>query len=215
MTDQFGFGFDQMFENERTAHLPATLEEATPYYRDLIDKHHAAMMVGDEAAVLKLRNEARDLARRLDPDNHGILAGPEAPGYLLERATAAPEGTIPKWGQTGNYIVDVDGMRVCIEQDGMLGIGTMAMFWPSFEAHAVDYEKPFISSTGYRSFMGPRVEVMTGISPDQFAKEVIKGYLHAECKDKPTRIEQSYVERERARRAPASPDKEGDAHGRE
>ena len=53
----------------------------------------------------------------------------------------------------------------------------------------------------YRSFMGPRVEVMTGIAPDQFAIEVIKGYLHDECKDKPRRIEQSYVERERARQA--------------
>ena len=145
---QFGFGFDQMYEEQRTAHLPATLEEAIPVYRDLIDKHHAAMMVGDEKTVLQLRNEALDLAHKLDAEGNGILAGPDAPGYQLERATAAPEGTIPKWGQTGSFIVDVNGIRVRVEQSGMLGIGSMAMFWPSFEAHAVDYDKPFLSETG-------------------------------------------------------------------
>jgi hypothetical protein len=200
MTEQFGFGFDQMYEDQRTAHLPSTLEEAIPVYRDLIDKHHAAMMVGDESAVLKIRNEARDLAHKLDPEGNGILAGPDAPGYQLERATAALEGTIPKWGQTGDFTVDVNGIKVRIEQGGMLGIASMAMFWPSFEAHAVDYDKPFISETGYRSFMGPRVEVMTGIAPDQFATEVMKSYLAGECKGKPRRIQQTYVEREMARR---------------
>jgi hypothetical protein len=51
--DQFGFGFDQMFEEQRTAHLPSTLDEAIPVYRDLIDKHNAAMLVGDEKATRK------------------------------------------------------------------------------------------------------------------------------------------------------------------
>jgi hypothetical protein len=198
---QFGFGFDQMYEEKRTSHLPSTLAEAIPVYRDLIDRHHAAMMVGDEKTVLQLRNEARDLAHKLDPENHGIHSGPDASGYQLERATAAPEGTIPKWGQTGYYLVDVNGIKVRIEQDGMLGIGSMSMFWPSFAAHAVDYEKPFLSETGYRSFMGPRVEVMTGIAPDQFATEVMKSYLAGECKGKPRKIQQTYVEREMERRA--------------
>ena len=201
---QFGFEFDQMYEEQRTARLPSTLEEAIPVYRGLIDRHHAAMMVGDEATVLKLRNEARDLARKLDPEGNGILAGPDGPGYQLERATTAPEGTIPKWGQTGSYIVDVNGIKIRVEQSGMLGIGSMAMFWPSFEAHAVEYDKPFISETGYRNFMGPRVEVMTGIAPDQFAREVIKGYLRDECKDRPVRIDKTYVEREESRRAEQS-----------
>jgi hypothetical protein len=50
------------------------------------------------------------------------------------------------------------------------------------------------------SFIGPNVEVMTGIMPDQFATEVIKSYLRGECKGKPCKIENSYVERERVRR---------------
>ncbi len=73
-------------------HLPSTLEEAIPVYRDLIDRHNAAMLVGDEKTVLQLLNEARDLAHKLDPEGNGTLAGPDAPGYQLERATAATEG---------------------------------------------------------------------------------------------------------------------------
>jgi hypothetical protein len=61
---QFGFGFDKMYEEQRTAHLPSKMEEAVPYFRQLIDRHHAAMLVGDVDGVLKLRPEARDLARK-------------------------------------------------------------------------------------------------------------------------------------------------------
>jgi hypothetical protein len=45
---------------------------------------------------------------------------------------------------------------------------------------------------------------MQGISPDQFAKEVISAYMRDERKGKPERIEQSYVEREKARRTEQS-----------
>jgi hypothetical protein len=52
--------------------------------------------------------------------------------------------------------------------------------------------------------MGPRVEVMQGIAPHQFAQEVIKSYLAGECGGKPRRIQQTYVERETARKSEQS-----------
>ena len=39
----------------------------------------------------------------------------DAPAYLLERETEAPEGTLPMWGQTGSFVIDVDGLRVRIK----------------------------------------------------------------------------------------------------
>ncbi|GAB4363606.1 MAG: hypothetical protein Kow0060_20440 [Methylohalobius crimeensis] len=36
----------------------------------------------------------------------------------------------------------------------MFGIGSTAFYWLGFSAHAVEFDKPFLSSTGYRSFLG-------------------------------------------------------------
>jgi hypothetical protein len=194
--------FDQMFEDQRTAHVPSTMEEAVPYYRQLIEREHAAMIAGDAAEAMKVREEAHDLAVKLNGGTSmGICGGNDAPGPTLERLTAAPEGTVPMWGQEGNFVIDVNGMKVRVEQDGMFGIGTFMSPAPGFSAHAVDYEKPFLSETGYRSFIGSRPSIEAGMTPDLAAAELIKAYMDRECKGKPKRIEQSYVERERERRA--------------
>lgn len=198
---QLGFGFDEMHEAERTAHTPSTMEEAVPFYRKLIEKHHATMMAGDKDAAMAVRAEADDLAYKLSGDDKAIKGGPDAPACQLERATAAPEGTVPLWGQTGNYITDVDGMKVRIEQDGIFATGSHAMFWLAFSAHAVDYYKPFLSETGYRSFIGIFAPPEPGVTPEDFAKGAIRGQLNREHKGKPYRIEQSYVDREIERRA--------------
>jgi hypothetical protein len=199
---QLGFGFDEMLEAERTAHVPSTMEEAIPYYRGLLERHHAAMTAGDIDAAMKIRDEAQDLAVKLNGGELlGICAGPDAPAYRLERETAAPDGTVPLWGQTGNFIIDVNGMKVRIEQDGLFGIGSSMSSAPGFAAHAVDYDKPFLSETGFRSFIGSRPEIVPGMTPDVMAREMIQAYLTRECKGKPKRIEKTYVEREMERRA--------------
>lgn len=131
----------------------------------------------------------------------GICARPDSPACLLERATAAPEGAMPLWGQTGNYTIDVDGMKVRIEQDGIFGLGCRSCFWPGFSAHAVDYDRPFLSETGYRSFIGIFAPTEAGVTPEIFAREAIRGHLHRERKGKRCKIAQSYVEREMERRA--------------
>jgi hypothetical protein len=89
--EQLGFRFAQMAEEERMAHLPSAFDETIPYYRTLIEKHHAAMMARDPKRSWKSA-KARDLAHKLDPENHGILSGPEASGVVLARETAAAVG---------------------------------------------------------------------------------------------------------------------------
>jgi hypothetical protein len=197
---QLGFGFDAMLEEQRTAHIPSTMEEAIPYYCGLIEKHHAAMLAGDVEAALKIREEAHDLAYKVNGGDVAIKGGPEAPAYVLERATAAPAGTVPMWGQTGDFTITVGDMPVRIELDGMFGIGASLSPYPGFSAHAVDYRKPFLSETGYRSFIGCLAETAPGITPDVFAREMIQAYVNGECKGKLRKIERSYVERECARR---------------
>jgi hypothetical protein len=198
---QLGFGFDEMAEEQRTAHLPSTMEGAIPFYRSLIERHHAAMLAGDVAAAMKIREEAHDLAYKVNGGDVAIKGGPDAPCYVLERATAAPAGTVPMWGQTGEFVVRVGAMPVRIEQEGMFGIAAGFGVWPGFAAHAVDYRMPFLSETGYRSFLGCHADMTPGITPDAFAREMIDAYVKRECKGKLRKIEGTYVERETARRA--------------
>jgi len=103
------------------SHLPDNFDEALSFFRDLIRRHHAAMLAGDAVAAPQMREEADRLALRLNNFEPGILAGADAPGCRLDRATRAPEGEVPLWGQSGSFEITTGGMRVRIEMQGIFG----------------------------------------------------------------------------------------------
>ncbi|TXL75134.1 hypothetical protein FHP25_14715 [Vineibacter terrae] len=170
-------------EQERaTAHLPSSMLEGIPYYRLLIRQHHAAMLAADVDEAMRLRVEAALLARRLNGGETGILADDDAPGCVLARETSAEIGTVPLWGQEGEFIVTVGAMRVRIELKGMFCIGSRVSFWPGFAAHAVDMDRPYLSETGYRSFLGIHADPVPGLLPDEFVSKVIAAHVAGELK---------------------------------
>ncbi|MBP0614251.1 hypothetical protein [Jiella mangrovi] len=179
------------FERE-TGHLPGSMEAAVPYLFDLIAAHHAAMLAADIDEALRLRGDAHRLAEKLNDGGPGILAGPDAPGCRLERLTASQDGTVPLWGQTGSFIIETHGIRARIEMSGLFGIGAGFSTWPGFAAHAVDWNRPFISQTGYRTFLGIHAEPAPGLTPDTFAEKVIAAYVEKELKGKPVAILPDY-----------------------
>jgi len=206
-SDQAQLGFDSLLsasdaDNEKRrqekecAHLPGTMDEALPFYRVLIERHHAAMLVGDGDAVQRIRDEAHDLALKLNNYEPGILADENAPGCVLARETRAPDGAIPLWGQEGSFIVTRGAMRVRIELEGLFGIGSSFMAWPGFSAHAVDWGKPFLSETGYRSFLGVGGALEPGHTPDSFCAAIIEAHVVRALKGKLRMIAPRY------RRAP-------------
>lgn len=188
-------GFDALLEDaasdnalrqqERAyAHLPGTMEDALPFYRDLIDRHHAAMIGGDAETVLRLRNDAHDLACKLNNYDPGIIADEDAPGCILDALTRAEDGAVPLWGQSGSFIITIGSTRVRIEMDGIFGIGGSHMSWLGFAAHAVDFDKPFLSETGYRSFLGVGGRLVAGFTPDLFAAAIIESHVRKTLKGK-------------------------------
>lgn len=175
-----------------TGHLPGTMEEAVPFYRLLIRQHHAAMLAANVDETMRLRREADLLATRLNNGEPGILADDDAPGCVLARQTAATAGTVPLWGQDGEFVITVGAMRVRIALDGMFGIGSHVVYWPGFAAHAVDWDRPFLSETGYRSFAGLYAEPAPGLLPDEFAGKVIASHIARELKGRLRPIKAQY-----------------------
>lgn len=169
-------------------HLPGSVAEALPFFRDLIALHHNAMLGGDADAVASLRQQAHDLATKLNNYEPGIIADENAPGCVLERLTRAEEGQVPLWGQSGSFEVRYKTMRVCIEMEGLFGIGASHMAWLGFSAHAIEKDTPFLSDTGYRSFLGVGGPLCPGYTVDQFAVGIVGAFVEKELKGKLQRI---------------------------
>lgn len=169
-------------------HLPASMEEGVPFFRDVIQRHHQAMMAGDADKVRSLREEAGKLATKLNNYQSGIIADDAAPGSVLGRLTAAEPGTVPLWGQVGSFEVRHGKMRVRIEMEGIFGIGATYMSWLGFAAHAVEQGKPFLSDTGYLSFLGVGGALEPGYAPDVFAKANIAAYVEQTLKGRLRKI---------------------------
>ena len=120
-----------------TADLPGSMADALPFYRGMIDRHHAAILAADIEEAMRIREDAHGLAAKLNGGTCGIIAGPDAPGCILEAETAVAPGTVPLWGQAGEFTVTVDAMRVRIEIKGMFGIGSTFCPFPGFYARTV------------------------------------------------------------------------------
>ena len=200
-TDQLGFdallldadrtNHARKLEDE-TRHLPATMADALPFLWELLEEHHAAMLAGQVDEVMFCREEAHRLAVKLNGGKAGILADDDSPGYVLARETAAAPGAVPLWGQKASFVVTAAGARVRIEMDGVFGLFATTGFWLSFSAHAVDFDRPFISETGYRSFLGIHAEPVPGITPDAFAEKVVAAHVAREMKGRLVAIENRY-----------------------
>ncbi|MGH6810797.1 MAG: hypothetical protein ACREDM_00130 [Methylocella sp.] len=172
-----------------TAHLPGTMAEALPFYRRMIEQHHAAMLAAAIDEAMNLREQAHLLAGKLNGGSCGIIASDDAPGCILERETAAAAGSFPLWGQAGDFTVTIGTMRVRVEMFGMFGIGATSCLFPGFHAHAVDRDRPFLSETGFRTFLGVSGDLVPGLTPDEFARAVIAAYVERELKGRLKAIE--------------------------
>jgi hypothetical protein len=196
-------GFDSLLASAETAnharqeeracvHVPGTMDEALPFFRELIARHHTAMVAGDAITVHQLREEAHSLALKLNNFEPGILADDDAPGCALDRATRPRIGTVPLWGQSGAFEITCDGMRVLIDMQGVFGIGATSMAWLGFAAHAVEWDKPFLSETGYRSFLGVGGILQPGFTPDTFASGIVAAHVRHELKGRLLSIKPEY-----------------------
>lgn len=165
---------------KETAHLPDTWNAAVAYHQQQIEEHHAKMLACDFEGAQVIRREARLLARKLNKGAPGILAGPDAPGCRLAKACTAPEGCEPQWGQDGLFTLEASDLQMLVEVGGMFGIGATAMPYIGFSVRAVDTARKFLSSTGFRSFLGASVPPEEGTTVADFVLRVVMHHIETE-----------------------------------
>lgn len=149
------------------AALPDDPAELEVRAERVLQVYHDAMLAADvqalddahlvhEACVVKL--------------NGGTAFGSAAVQDALAAKFAAPPGQVPKWGQAGEFLLEVEGVRMVVKMD----VGSLANHCGA-ELRAVDFDKPFISRTGYRhQYMRPAAHV--GRTVDQAVRaEVLEG----------------------------------------
>lgn len=91
------------------------------------------------------------------------VAGPLREPLLLQR-TAAQDGFVPMWGQTGLLLAEAEGVRAYIP----MGPGKYGAI------HAVDFNSPFPSSTGYHGGSGGRA---VGQSVEEYGQACIRASI--------------------------------------
>ncbi|MGV2293473.1 hypothetical protein AAHK20_32525 [Trinickia sp. YCB016] len=162
--------------NLKAAELAAKMPDA----RDGLLAAALAAVCDGHAAVLDGNQKAADAAAdRYDAAvwklNGGTffgardVANDDAAGRVVERHCSAAPGVVPMWGQWGEFLISVSGVRAVVEvQDGF------GRFRVGLAFHVVDADKAFISETGYKShfetFKG-------GQTVEQVAIAVFAAYL--------------------------------------
>jgi hypothetical protein len=174
--------FAALEHEQKTAHFPVPGDESAQvvFWRGLIARYHAAMMAGDTAAAVAVDAEAELLVDHI----HGGRSGCAEVSRRLEAATAAAEGTVPMWGQSGVFTIQFAGVPVRIEIEGLQGLGSFTSLIPHFSIHIVEEHRMFLSSTGYRSFFSHLGEAVQGLSLDAAVRKCIDAYFQGELKGK-------------------------------
>lgn len=143
------------------ADLPDDLDALTTAYGEAIDLHHDAVMreAAGEAWPLRERMEAI-LYKANGCTSFGVGCN-DAP-MAIRRSNWAPIGSVPKWGQVGQFILEHRDIRAIIcfgEHEGI---------------HAVDFNRPFPSETGFHSIGAVRAP---GMTVEDYGRAMIDGSL--------------------------------------
>lgn len=153
--------------------LPDSREALLAHAKASMQAFDTGIMVGDEQAAQAAQvNYAAAIWYLNNRTFFGCRGGPDAPGYQVERHCAAEPGKAPRWGQQGEFLVSVGGMRVLVKtrDDTYAGMAR-------FELHAIEGDRPFLTATGYRSALVP---IQAGTTPEQAAAAFIGGMLAEE-----------------------------------
>ncbi|MBR8087077.1 klcB [Burkholderia vietnamiensis] len=152
------------------AELPAEGDELLAVAAAAVGELHAAVLECDGAGAESAAQRYEACVWKLNGGTFfGSTADESAAGCVIERHCRAEPGLVPMWGQRGEFLIVVDGIRALVDFDAGYGL-----LHCHFAFHAVDLDRPFISETGYRSHFET---AQGGMTVDQVAAAVFGKYL--------------------------------------
>lgn len=161
--------------------LPADRGELEQLASDMLQLFNDAMITASTRDIETSALRYNAVVYRLHGDTFMGSGAKEGAGGQLRKKLAAPAGVVPGWGQAGEYLLEVEGMRLRVVVDPW---GMNRTYSLSF--YAVDASAKFISETGYLSqFLHPDKHV--GQTLGQAVRELVEQLLQGEFKPKPIR----------------------------
>lgn len=164
--------------------LPADRGELEQLAADMLQLFNDAMIAGSARDIETSALRYNAVVYRLHGDTFMGSGTEDGAGGRLRKKFAAPAGAVPGWGQAGEYLLEVEGMRLRVVVDpwGMSGTYSLSFY-------AVDASAKFISETGYLSqFLHPDKHV--GHTFGQAVRGLVEQLLQGEFKPKAIREEE-------------------------
>ena len=163
------------------AELANVLPEQFPdIARQCAEKYHDAVLAGHVEVLDQMEMAYTALVYQLNGETlQGCAADDSRAAKVLARAVSAKPGQVPCWGQDGEFLLEVDGLRLrVVLSSDMLGNHHACAL------HAVDLDKPFINTEGFRAAI-LTVTACLGETVDQAARRLVLELLQAEGGAKP------------------------------
>ena len=97
---------------ELAASMPTDRVGLLDLARAAVAELHAGVMACDDAAVERATTRYEAVTWKLNGGTFfGCQGGPEAAGCVIDRHCSAAPGDVPCWGQAGQFLVEVEGLR--------------------------------------------------------------------------------------------------------
>ena len=131
---------------------------------------HTAVVLNDSQGAADAGNRYEATVWKLNGGTFfGCRADDLAAGKIIEKHCASAFGKVPMWGQTGQFLIEVEAIRALVDFGYGYGVGGT-----HYDFHAVDLDRSFISETGYRSHLDV---LAAGRTVDEAASAIFTGYL--------------------------------------
>jgi hypothetical protein len=175
------------FQSAEPPPTPDAFDVAILVYRESLAAYTAAMLAADSAAAAEAQAAAKAAVMSCVTGKfsyYNVLAG-------FEMDTDAVSGEIPPWGHTGAFVLPyASNLRLHVKMHGFVNLGVGP--FRGFEVRAVDASRPFISSSGYRSFIGAGYPglFVPDTSVEMYLRAVLAKFIATDLKGKLPRIEQ-------------------------